>query len=145
MKRILLFFSALLWLSGLAPSKEPLKRSVARPYDESIEAATLPKAARACIAALREGVTRSDVEKQFRQNGGLSVLFQQRYYLVDVVVRKKVVMVELWFRPAKMPDDVYADEKRANEWATKHNWWGMGADDVVTGISKPFLSSVIYD
>jgi hypothetical protein len=91
-------------------------------------------------------MTREEVEKQFQQEGGLSTEFEQRYFLRDLPVGEKVVMVELTFQPADMPDATYADRKLARNWLDLHEpAWSARKRDLLRGISEPFVATPATD
>src|SRR6266446_3933950 len=140
MRTILFLFSTLLMLGALALSEDALQRIITNNSDESVDIASLPKPVRERVASLRAGMTRAQIEKHFEQDGGLSTATHQRYYIRHVFVAKKLVMVELFFQAAGIPDTVYADPKLATEWWSKHEWTGNSSRDILRGISKPFLS-----
>ncbi|MEZ0258367.1 MAG: hypothetical protein ACAI37_24020 [Chthoniobacter sp.] len=82
--------------------------------------ASLPKVAQEQIAKLHPGMTRGEVGLHFEMDGGLFWPPTFRYYVRHIVVDGKLVMVELTFQPAGMPDDVFKDAQRRAEWIRTH-------------------------
>ena len=145
MRSIALFLAMILLSASFALSGDAFNRLIHSNSDEEVELTSLAKPVRDRIASLRPGMTRAQVEKHFEQDGGLSTAEHQRYYVSRTLIGEKVVMVELSFQPAGIPDAVYADPKLATEWWSTHKWDGTTDRDVLRGISKPFLSRVAWD
>ena len=144
MRSTALFFAAILLSTSFALSGNAFKRLIHGGCDEEVELASLAKPVRDRIASLRPGMTRAQVEKHFAQDGGLSTAEHQQYFVSRTIIGEKVVMVELSFQPAGIPDAVYADAKLATKWWSTHKWEGNTDRDILRGISKPFLSRVAY-
>ena len=132
-------------LAAIALSENALQKTIFNNSDEAVDIASLAKPVRERLASLREGMTRAQIEKHFEQDGGLSTASNQRYYIRHVLVAEKLVMVELSFQPAGIPNSVYADPKLEAEWWSKHEWAGNSERDILRGISKPFLSKGAID
>ena len=145
MRSITLFFAAILFSASFALSGNAFKRLIHSNSDEEVELASLAKPVSDRVALLRPGMTRAQVEKHFEQDGGLSTAENQRYHVSRTFIGEKVVMVELSFQPAGIPDAVYADPKLTIEWWSTHKWEGSSDRDILRGISKPFLSRVALD
>ena len=144
MQSITLFVAAVLLSASFALSGNAFERQIHCNSEEEVELASLTKPVRDRIASLRSGMTRAQVEKHFEQNGGLSTAEHQQYFVSRTIIGEKVVMVELSFQPAGIPDAVYADAKLATKWWSTHKWEGNTDRDILRGISKPFLSRVAY-
>lgn len=109
--------------------------------------ATLPKVAQEQIAKLHPGMTRGEVERHFEMDGGLFWPPTFRYYVRNVRVDDRVVMLQLTFQPAEMPDDVFRDEKRRGEWLRAHSKY-LGLDspkDILRNIGSVSLSGAAID
>ena len=147
MRPIILLFSPVLILATIALPDDATPKTIVKSGDKAVAVDSLPKRVRESIASLRSGMTRAQVEKYFERDGGLQGATEQRYYIRDVVVGRKLVMVELTFRLAGIPERVYANPKLSAEWWRTHKWSTMNITDrdILRGISKPFLSSLAID
>lgn len=98
---------------------------------------------------IHAGMTRRELEKVYRVDGGIFSPFEgERYVLRDQPVdgpKGKVLKVKVRFRPADMSDDVFQDAKKYREWMTE-NRTGYGSDsDIVVYISKPYWEAPYFD
>ena len=157
--------SALLGFVGCRPDSEVPKadvalpkqapvRTITSPDDILVELESLPEPARQRVALLHAGMTRREVEQHFEQEGGISTQFEQRYFIRNLPVGGKFVMVELTFQPADMPDATFANRKlasgvpapEARDWFDQHRpAWSDRGGDILRGISEPFLANPATD
>jgi hypothetical protein len=144
MESLFLLCTVLSACASLSFSDEVIKRDIHSGSDQEFEVASLPKDVRDRIAWLRPGLTRSQLERYFKQDGGLSVPFRQRYYLRDIIIGSKAVMVEIEYQPADMPKSVYGDPSLRARWARNHEC-GDNKADIIRGVSMPFYASPAID
>jgi len=109
--------------------------------DKILDVGALPNQTKTVLASLKAGVTRADVERECKMDGGISVPFySERYIVPGYPEYKKSVMVDIQFKPVGVPDDVYKDPQRFRDWWTAHlkfpPWSG---NDVVVSVSPPYL------
>ena len=86
-------------------------------------------------------MTRSEVEKILRPDGGISFGTAQRYYVPKFEIGSRLVMIEAVFQPTDMPDAVFAPAPLAAEWCRVHDLesWKGRKSDKVRFIVRPFL------
>lgn len=111
------------------------------------DTSTLPKQTRSVLASLNLGLTRADVERECRIDGGMAVPFHsERYILPGYFDRINFIMIDIRFRPAGVPDAVYKDPQRFQEWLFAHRkgiW--ISPTDIVDSISPPYLHRMDFD
>jgi len=80
-------------------------------------------------------------------DGGLIFQPTFRYYVRDVIVSSKLVMVDLIFQPDGMSDAVFKDAKLRGEWFRVHpKYIGMDSPkDILRDIGSAYLSGGAID
>jgi hypothetical protein len=106
---------------------------------------TISASAQKLLGTLKPGMTRAQLEKHFRMDGGCFSTMVPRYYLDDKATNRTVIMFEVAFRPAKMDEATFADPRKRSDWFTAHSpYWGQ-PDDIVVAVGTPYISRVSYD
>lgn len=104
--------------------------------------AELPQPFRERLTKAKPGITRAELGKEFQRNGGLTM---NEYYLsLGRLPNGRTLAVRVSWRPAAMPEAVYADPALRERWITI-NKPEEHPSDIAMRISKPFYSGVYID
>ena len=103
------------------------------------------------LATIKPGMTRAQLDKHIRMDGGVMPRIVERHYIDDKLADGKVIKFEIVFRPAEMDEATFADSKKQASWFQTRDWshqnWQMQFQpkDVVVAIGNPYLEVPITD
>jgi len=130
-------------LSGFGEAPGATAPAKDKDSESTVDIESLPRQVRQALEKVHVGMTRKEVEKSMRADGGWG--YGERYYVPGFVVKSKLVMIKIAFQPAGMPDAIYANGLVRVEWMQNHDLSVRWSDDVVRQIGEPFLSGGAID
>jgi hypothetical protein len=109
-------------------------------FDKSV----LSPIARGKLDALKPEMTRKQLSKDFRMDGGYYSFFDQRYYLRDTPApgsAPSVFMFDVFFKPVGMDEKVFSDPKQRDQWMhnPRNNASRLDPDDIAEVFSEPYI------
>ena len=117
---------------------------------EFADSAAIPKESRAAVESIKAGITREAVGHLCRSDGGIQGPpgSSERYILPGYAdnVKPQVLMIDIRFKPAAVPDSVYNNAQLFANWRIKHpEVLNQAATDLVVSVSRPYFSPPAYD
>jgi len=119
-------------------------RAFELPMHPSFETNSISASAQQQLRALKAGMTRAQLNEHFYLDGGLQAPAVSRYFLVGYkAANRKVIMVEVAFRPAGMDDATFINANKRANWFKTHA--GFQPNDVVLAIGTPYMADIAAD